>query len=721
MDSFRYKKLYGGSGLFRLGLGIVFTISILISLTFLFFAQAAEINPSYQNEMMVLSHFNNDSFYGENSTLAYDFTGLGNNATCPPTDCPIYNSAGMIGGAYDYNGSASDDRYFTIKDVDGVDFDSSENFTIAAWVKANTIVSAHMTIVSKVGISVSASKRWAIKIANNGRFRCIFHNSTVNTNFDSGSNLDDGSWHHVACVLDRTAGYFYSYIDGVQINSSPSVNGEFNNTASVFIGKYDPSDAAAQQFFNGTIDELGIWNRSLSLDEIRQLYETGRGNLTNCTNITSPGNYLLGADIVSSSISYCINISSNNVTLDCQEYKIEGDATATYGIYVNSSQQVSNITIKNCILNNWATAAVYINKTANSSFFNLTIKNNTNTGLILENSYFTNLTNITITNTTTCLELDNAGESGPNLIYNNLFNCSTFISYAATNFSNSYNTTNQTSSRIYSNGTRIGGNYWTNSSGQGYSDTCTDADADGFCDSPLNLTNMVACSGASCSTNQTDYLPLSDEFTNAPDDPSVQINSTGGTNTTLEDLNCNATITDPDDGDLLNVTVQWYRNNTLNLTTYYNNSYPNATNFVATLTSSNTSSNNEWWNCSIRLHDGKKYSNWVNSSNLTISSGTTPSITIDSPINQTYSTGDIDYNITVSEVLYNATYSLNSSYNYSLTNDSSTHYYNLSANHPTLGDGAYNLSFFVNNSLGNSNTSIVYFTVDTTAPTTHQQ
>jgi len=72
-------------------------------------------------------------------------------------------------------------------------------------------------------------------------------------------------------------------------------------------------------------------------------------------------------------------------------------------------------------------------------------------------------------------------------------------SVAAENY---FNTTKQSGTRIYSNGDYIGGNYYTNSIGNGYSDNCSDSDYDGFCDDPLNLFNGLAW----------DYLPYSDEY-----------------------------------------------------------------------------------------------------------------------------------------------------------------------------------------------------------------
>ena len=103
---------------------------------------------------------------------------------------------------------------------------------------------------------------------------------------------------------------------------------------------------------------------------------------------------------------------------------------------------------------------------------------------------------------------------------------------------------------------------------------------------------------------------------NPPNNPSVSINSTDGTNYATQDLNCFATISD-NDTDNLDVTVRWYKNDSLNLTMNYNNNYVNGTAFNAVLDSANTTITDTWI-CSMRLYDSSAYSNWVNSSGLTI-------------------------------------------------------------------------------------------------------
>ncbi len=67
-------------------------------------------------------------------------------------------------------------------------------------------------------------------------------------------------------------------------------------------------------------------------------------------------------------------------------------------------------------------------------------------------------------------------------------------------------------------------------------------------------------------------------------------------------MNCSVVISDPN-GDDMNVSVRWYKNDALNFTLDYNNSYPSSSVFSAILGSGNTSKGKNW-TCSIRLDDG---------------------------------------------------------------------------------------------------------------------
>jgi len=92
---------------------------------------------------------------------------------------------------------------------------------------------------------------------------------------------------------------------------------------------------------------------------------------------------------------------------------------------------------------------------------------------------------------------------------------------------------------------------------------------------------------------------------NPPLTPSPTLSTENATNLAEQDLDCEATITDPDNNPL-NVTVKWFRDG-LNTTVDYNNSYSSGTSFTATLDKSYTNIGDTWL-CKITLNDGENIS-----------------------------------------------------------------------------------------------------------------
>jgi hypothetical protein len=87
-----------------------------------------------------------------------------------------------------------------------------------------------------------------------------------------------------------------------------------------------------------------------------------------------------------------------------------------------------------------------------------------------------------------------------NLIYNNIFNNTNNIYFDGTIYTNYWNTTLQPGDNIWNSSLGyIGGNLWTTPDSNGYSDTCVDANYDGFCDQPYDLLG---------DGSNIDYLPI---------------------------------------------------------------------------------------------------------------------------------------------------------------------------------------------------------------------
>jgi parallel beta-helix repeat protein len=145
----------------------------------------------------------------------------------------------------------------------------------------------------------------------------------------------------------------------------------------------------------------------------------------------------------------------------------------------------------------WFTGILDVNEFKNGYITN--VYGVTGSGIRLEDAHNQAFQNIIVQNSSNCGVY--LYSSSDNHFFNNIFNNTNNTCFDGDIYTNNWNTTRQTGTRIYSLGNEIGGNYWTNATGNGYSDTCTDADKDGFCDDPYVL-----------ATDNVDYLALSDEY-----------------------------------------------------------------------------------------------------------------------------------------------------------------------------------------------------------------
>jgi hypothetical protein len=100
--------------------------------------------------------------------------------------------------------------------------------------------------------------------------------NNVASEFYTINTYNDNNWHFA--VFTRDNNNLSMYIDGVLQKSQP-VYGNLGNR-SFAIGRSKISSDSTR-YFNGSIDEVLIFNRSLSSDEISQLYNSGNGLYAN--------------------------------------------------------------------------------------------------------------------------------------------------------------------------------------------------------------------------------------------------------------------------------------------------------------------------------------------------------------------------------------------------------------------------------------------------------
>jgi hypothetical protein len=153
---------------------------------------------------------------------------------------------------------------------------SLQDFTIAAWFITNQstlLDSAH--IVNKGGFNSEKegeNMNYGIWISRNGTIEGGFETeSGENFQVNSTTKYNDGKWHYV--LLSYNGSLLRLDIDGEkQTSTTKQTNGALPDTTGEQPLRIGANALEENKFFTGYIDEVRVWNRALSEEEILQIY-----------------------------------------------------------------------------------------------------------------------------------------------------------------------------------------------------------------------------------------------------------------------------------------------------------------------------------------------------------------------------------------------------------------------------------------------------------------
>jgi len=186
-----------------------------------------------------------------------DSSGNGRNGTAQGD--PIF-VAGKIGQAISLDGF---NDYVNIDGYKGIL--GSSAVTVTAWVRTSSTVAG---AIAGWGPNI-AGQRFGFRV-DAGRLRLEHHGG----NIQADTLLSDGGWHHVAVTVQANATISYPevilYLDGADDTRPTTDPDAFNLTAAedVSIGRRPASN---DRFFMGQIDEVRIYSRALTQEEIAWL------------------------------------------------------------------------------------------------------------------------------------------------------------------------------------------------------------------------------------------------------------------------------------------------------------------------------------------------------------------------------------------------------------------------------------------------------------------
>jgi Concanavalin A-like lectin/glucanases superfamily/Secretion system C-terminal sorting domain len=201
---------------------------------------------------------------------ANDLSGNGNNGTVNGATLTT-DRFGNTGNAYSFNGI---NNHISINPASIGAFGTS-SFSLLAWFKTtSTAGNAHGILTYDNCMSGSG---WSLRLDDGyGTLpvqspQIVEFPSNRNGNGITGLSQNDGIWHQLVGVRDVSSNKLLLYQDGILTAqfTFASINNIVGALGTVVeIG----SCASSYAFYDGSLDDIGIWNRALTQQEITALY-----------------------------------------------------------------------------------------------------------------------------------------------------------------------------------------------------------------------------------------------------------------------------------------------------------------------------------------------------------------------------------------------------------------------------------------------------------------
>ena len=199
-----------------------------------------------------------------------DRSGKENHGLAKNDPVSVRNSSCKIGNCVSFDGT---DDYIEIAKSRDIQLHPEMPFTISAWVNSRNAASNQFIIGDRDG----TPDGWRFDFeGGSSNLQWTFDQSTNDITCKTpASSVSSDTWHHVVVTNDGTSNSdcsgFDIYIDGVSQSLGDTSTGTVTdptNSIPITIGSSQGSSA----FMNGMMDEVKIYSRALSADEVRNDY-----------------------------------------------------------------------------------------------------------------------------------------------------------------------------------------------------------------------------------------------------------------------------------------------------------------------------------------------------------------------------------------------------------------------------------------------------------------
>ncbi|MDE1941146.1 MAG: peptidoglycan-binding protein, partial [Patescibacteria group bacterium] len=200
--------------------------------------------------------------------------GSGNNGTLTGSTLPIWTT-GQMGGALSFNGSSGDVDLGT-----GSSLNVTGPITLSAWVKLSASQYSDILVRGSDTSAGGSDYKLVYDPGSGGRFGFYISDGTNKPGVYTAGPIAVGTWYHVVAVWDGTtnAGSLSIYLNGTLSNTAAS------NAAAIQSMNTHAAIGAdglnSRYYFNGTIDDVRVYDRALSAADVSSLYSGSTASST---------------------------------------------------------------------------------------------------------------------------------------------------------------------------------------------------------------------------------------------------------------------------------------------------------------------------------------------------------------------------------------------------------------------------------------------------------
>ena len=192
--------------------------------------------------------------------------------------------AGKLDGCYEFSQDEGLHQYATLSGGKALEFGEDGDFSVSVWVRNETGFQdingseSDPAIISNKDWESGDNTGWVIAAGEDGRWQWNMGDGADRADYDGPAHqIDDGAWHLLTVTHDRD-GEAVLYFDGAEVaRESIAAIGDIDSDRPTVVGSDGYFGTIYANWFEGQMDDLAMWGRVLSADEVALLWNEGTG------------------------------------------------------------------------------------------------------------------------------------------------------------------------------------------------------------------------------------------------------------------------------------------------------------------------------------------------------------------------------------------------------------------------------------------------------------